>query len=466
MEMNLSDTQGRGINVQAEQAHDHRVVLQCLRHTQENTRMMIVPQLSKRVNGEDLSFYMLGAFILPNPRSRYANRRRQTIFVMANFSNKWNPERGQDWNQNNPIRNSCPKMFNLMSEGAPFNGMVVTGSIGTEYVPANMQVDIRPLNAAARAVFQAHAAFKPYIKSPATQNGMAAQAALKAAYTKWAALRQEMINNGELAKSNIIFAQDDGIVLTNSIVQGMSLDSVPSLTGENLWQNPAQKLTFAPHTNVFTGFVRVTSEEFDPESPNNNQYGLQKTQNDNRQFCRKGARISNVGNTSNVRIEMYDNLPKDPKAGNTRTRAESFDNITRTNRDLVVLDARLAVHPYAEVSIEGIILPVKFTIEVGQYLTMSDGNRTSMGVDEDIMAQFANATFDAFDEEGVQMGLDVIEAVDLPIMAAEATTPQAPDLDTEVPWDAIIPKEAAQPTGKKRNKPSAGQDDIEETFGS
>ena len=96
MEMNLSDTQGRGINVQAEQTHDHRVVLQCLRHTQENTRMMIVPQLSKRVNGEDLSFYMLGAFILPNQRSRYANRRRQTIFVMANFSNKWNPERGQE----------------------------------------------------------------------------------------------------------------------------------------------------------------------------------------------------------------------------------------------------------------------------------------------------------------------------------------------------------------------------------
>ena len=464
MEMNLSDTQGRGINVQAEQAHDHRVVLQCLRHTQENTRMMIVPQLSKRVNGEDLSFYMLGAFILPNPRSRYANRRRQTIFVMANLSNKWNPERGQDWNQNNPIRNSCPKMFNLMNEGAPFNSMVVTGSIGTEYVPANMQVDIRPLNAAARALFQAHAAFKPYIKSATTQNGMAAQAALKAAYTKWATLRQEMINNGQLAKSNIIFAQDDGIVLTNSIVQGMSLDSVTSLTGENLWQNPAQKLTFAPHTNLFTGFVRVTTEEFDPESPNNNQYGLQKTQNDNRQFCRKGARISNVGNTSNVRIEMYDNLPKDPNSGNTRTRAESFDNITRTNRDLVVLDARLAVHPYAEVSVEGVILPVKFTIEVGQYLTMSDGSRTSMGVDEDIMAQFANATFDAFDEEGVKMGLDVIEAVDLPIVAAEATTPQAPDLDMDMPWDTVIPKESEQPAGKKRNNKSSDKDDMEDAF--
>ena len=222
-------------------------------------------------------------------------------------------------------------------------------------------------------------------------------------------------------------------------------------------------MTFAPHTNLFTGFVRVTAEEFDPESPNNNQYGLQKTQNDNRQFCRKGARISNVGNTSNVRIEMYDNLPKDP-SGNTRTRAESFDNITRTNRDLVVLDARLAIHPYAEVSVEGVILPVKFTIEVGQYLTMSDGSRTSMGVDEDIMAQFANATFDAFDEEGVEMGLDVIEAVDLPIVAAEATTPQAPDLDMDMPWDTVIPKESEQPAGKKRNNKSSDKDDMEDAF--
>ena len=411
-------TEGRGINTQA-RGLDHQIIAQLLIPAKARRRQLLVPMVTSTGENQRINFYSLISAFLPNPQSRTPARRAQTTWVMANMDNGWSADVSPNWDQNNPVRNSNNKMIKLLYTEAPFNSMVVTGNISEEYVPANYEVDLTQINDAAKALYAAVTTTEA-AKTPAAKSK--AKAAIKGAYEAYAKIKQDMVSSFQLVKSNILFAANNGIVLTNSIVQGMNIAGSTTLNGENLWNNDKDKLTFAPYVLSFTGSVVTTQEQFDAKHPVY-AYGVQQTQGE-REFCRKGATLASAGREVPVRVEIYDNNMS------TRSRAEAFDRATKQNAEIVVLRGRVSLHSYAEANgAANVILASKFHIEVESYATMNaSGGNAGTVVDLSGFEDFASAGVE-FEE------IDMVE----PVVETKVTAPAAAEQATEeaeaMPWE-------------------------------
>lgn len=427
----MFETEGRGMNQAQQRNLEHRIVQQLLLPSKDRMISMLIPNVIERNGRQDLSFHFLVNALLPTPQANTAARRTQTVFVMSSMSNGWTNERSPNWDQNNPVTNANRKMFDLINQKAPFNSMVVTGNISTEYVPANYDVSVTALNQAAQELYLAHNALVQSESKPSARKE--AQNRVKAAMANYRNLKQQYIDNQKLVKSNVFYAGQNGIVLTNSLVQGMDVPNSPSLNSDNLWNNAKSKLTFAPYTGIFTGVVYPTSEEFDKNHPVFT-YGVQETQQSKRTFCRKGATVSSVGRQSEIRVDIYDNMMN--MRDGQRTRSEVFDQNTRGNAPIIILAARLSVHPYsASNGTHSTILGSKFHVEVEQYMTgVQSGNNTSTfnteGIDDFVAA---TEGFDLGDET-----LDVVESEFTPAATEKAvgtaTVAQTDDNEEDSPF--------------------------------
>lgn len=431
MEDFIIETEGRGMNQAQQRNLEHRVVQQLLLPSKDRMISMLIPNVIERNGRQDLTFHFLVNALLPTPQANTAARRTQTVFVMSSMSNGWTNEKSPNWDQNNPVTNANRKMFDLMNQKAPFNSMIVTGSISTEYVPANYDVSVTPLNQAAQELYLAYNAVVQSESKPSTRKE--AQARLKAAMAAYRELKQKYIDNQKLVKSNVFYAGQNGIVLANSLVQGMDVPNSPTLNAENLWNNPKSKLTFAPYINSFTGPVYPTQEEQDRNHPVFT-YGVQETQQSKRTFCRKGATVSSAGRQSEIRVDIYDNMMN--MRDGQRTRSEVFEQNTRGDAPIIILAARLSVHPYsASNGTHSTILGSKFHVEVEQYMTgVQSANNTATFSTEGIEDFVAVA-------EGFDLGgetLDVVEPEFTPVAQEKAvepaTTAQQDEDDDDSPF--------------------------------
>ena len=358
--MQITNNEGRGIRTQNNVA-EHTATVQLLIPTEAKRRVLLVPQVTNTQEGQTISFYALANSMLPNPQSKTPSRRTQNMWFMLNMDNKWTNEINENWDQTNPVRDSNRKMFDLILTGAPFNSIIVSGNISEEYVPANFEVDLTEINNKAKELLAAMSKLKA-AKSPAEKR--TAEKDVLQKYEEHQAIKEQMISEFKLAKSNVIFAKQNGLVLANSIVQGFQISGHQTLTAENLWQNPKSKMTFAPAVNQFVGGMQISQEQID-DNHEAFVYGVQTTQDGNREFCRKAAALNTVGREIKVRADIYDN------ALTTRSRAETFEQTTARNPEILAIDGKISLHPFAKYSESNqIILASKFHIEIVSYVSM------------------------------------------------------------------------------------------------
>ncbi len=297
--------------------HGHTIVLNLQRVMDPRVLMHFEQGKNGRVQGyrafEALAIY---------PQAGQARSKSPIVYVAMSTDNKFNAQRGESWDINNPVGDSNPAVFGLSqlapekyrevfelngNERYPFNSWEVHGQLSEDYIPTRKFEQAGHINAmrGVSELFQKAASLD--------QNDPVGASLLTQAFAMQKQHFEELMASGQIEISGLIYANQNGLRPSATIYQDQQGTGI---VGQKLFMQPRFKMTFVPFTNVFTGYVSADmSMQSDPElldgQGNDILYGIHTVGAGKRTGIRQEATVyDGQGNAVRSKLSLVNAMPQ------------------------------------------------------------------------------------------------------------------------------------------------------------
>lgn len=297
--------------------HGHTVILNLQRVHEPRVLMHFEQGRNGRVQGyravETLAVY---------PQAGQARSKSPIVYMAMSTDNKFNAQRGEIWDVNNPVGDSNPALFGLSqlspekyrevfelngNERYPFNSWEVHGQLSEDYIPTRKFEQSAHINAM-RAVSDLLNKASGMDPNDPQGNTLLTQAfALQKSHF------EELMASGQIEVSGLIYVNQNGLRPSATIYQDQQGTGI---VGQKLFMQPRFKMTFVPFTNVFTGYVSADmSMQSDPElldgQGNDILYGIHTVGAGKRTGIRQEAVVyDGQGNAVRSKLSLVNAMPQ------------------------------------------------------------------------------------------------------------------------------------------------------------
>lgn len=365
------------------------------------------------------TFETLGTY----PQTNQVRGKSPVVYAMYCTDNKWNTNRPDDWGVTNPVGDSNNAMFTManMSEArleeeygvksVPFNSWEVTGQLSEDHIPTKLFDQAAHLEAMRQIGNKLRAVNAMDVNDP--KRVAEVNAALEMQNKHFA----DMLASGQIDRSGVIYVNQNGLRPSLTIYQEQRLTGVLS---QDLFTNEVNKITYAPTTNLFSGYLQVdVGQQFDPElgQAGGEQvlYGM-RVMGGNRNGIQHEARVyDGQGNDVRAKIILVNAMPVGTE-GQT-DRAEVLSRVLHETSDRLFISGNSFVR-FNKRNSNSDSDAVVFSVNIDEYQVMSAGNvakRVAVNLDE-----FDMSAIDVGSSDGlVDTHIGDVEATKAPVAETE-----------------------------------------------